>query len=130
MGLTLSAILIFFLFSNIPVHAGHIYKEKVYQEYWCSKYNGQTEIRLDDKTRVDCITENYAVEFDFANKWAECLGQSLHYSNLTGKRPACVLIIEHGKDWKQYKKLRKTARKHAVKVWYVTPEQIKQSRGI
>jgi hypothetical protein len=130
MGLAPSVIFILSLLMVTQAHAGHLFKEKEYQQYWCSKYNGQTEVKLGDKTRVDCLTENFAVEFDFASKWAECLGQSLHYANLTGKRPACVLIIEHGKDWKHYKKLRRTARKHAVKVWYVTPAQIKQSRGI
>jgi len=104
--------------------AGHLNPEKAYQQAWCEQYNGQTEVRLDDRTKVDCVTENYAVEFDFATKWAECLGQALHYANLTGKRGACVLIIEHGRDWKHFRKLRHTARKHNIKTWYITPEQI------
>jgi len=105
-------------------HAKHLHPEKIYQNEWCNKFSGQQEYRLEDNTRVDCLTKNYAVEFDFAAKWAECLGQALHYANLADKRPACVLIIEHGKDWKHYKKLRRTAKKHAVKIWYITPKDI------
>ena len=36
-----------------------------------------------------------AVEFDFANKWAECIGQALYYGQKTNRTPACVLIIEN-----------------------------------
>lgn len=104
--------------------AGHIHSEKAYRDEWCSRFNGETEVTLNDRTRVDCITENYVVELDFAAKWAECLGQALHYADLTGKRGACVLIIEHGKDWKHFKKLRHTARKHNIKAWYITPKQL------
>lgn len=103
----------------------HIHSEKTYQNQWCQQYNGETEVTLEDGTRADCLTENFAIEFDFATKWAECLGQALHYSDLTGKRPACVLIIEHGKDWKHYKKLRRSATFRAVKIWYIRPGQIK-----
>lgn len=81
-------------------------------------------MKLEDGTRVDCLTENYAVEFDFAPKWAEGLGQALHYSDLTGKRPAVVLIIEHPNDWKHFKKLKRSARKRAVKVWYMQPGDV------
>lgn len=65
--------------------------ERDYQADWC-EYS--TEVRLSDKTRVDCLTPEYAIEFDFANKWAECVGQSLHYAAMTGRLPGCVLIIE------------------------------------
>jgi len=105
-------------------YAGHIYLEKTYQRAWCDRFNGITEFKLCDRTRIDCLTENYAVEFDFASKWAECLGQALHYADMIGKNPACVLIVESKKDWKHYKKLHHTAKKHNVKVWYITPKQI------
>ena len=36
----------------------------------------------------------YAVEFDFAEKWAEAVGQALYYALKTGKKPAVVLIME------------------------------------
>lgn len=43
------------------------------------------EYRLSDNTRVDCMTDTLAVEFDFANKWAECIGQALYYGKQTKK---------------------------------------------
>ncbi len=49
--------------------------EKWYQEQWCTEQGGQVEVVLSDKTRCDCATETHAIEFDFANNWAEAVGQ-------------------------------------------------------
>ena len=54
------------------------------------------EYKLDDKTRVDCLTKELAVEVDFAPKWHECIGQALYYGRKTKRIPACVLILENG----------------------------------
>ena len=52
------------------------YREKYYQNEWCGRYHGIQEYKLRDGARVDCLTKNYAVEFDFAPKWAEGYGQA------------------------------------------------------
>ena len=105
------ALLLLFIInlSIIQCYSKHLYKEEVYQEYWCKQHNGIMEFQLDDKTRIDCLTQQYAVEVDFANKWAECIGQSLYYGLKTKKCPACLLIMEKGvKDekssnlWRNY----------------------------
>ncbi len=44
------------------------YYEKDYQKAWCNAKGGVQERILKDKARVDCVLEDYAVEFDFANK--------------------------------------------------------------
>ena len=80
--------------------AKHIHPEKYYQEQWCNEQGGEIEHVLSDGTRVDCLTDTHAIEFDFANKWAEAIGQSLHYAAMTGKIPGIVLIIESKKDSK------------------------------
>lgn len=80
--------------------------EKYHQGKWCEERNGTTELVLFDKTRVDCITEEYAVEFDFASKWAESLGQSLYYGMITNKTPGIVIILESEKDKLKYERLK------------------------
>lgn len=96
-----------------PVSCKHLQPEKYYQEQWCSKHKGVVEHKLSDKARVDCLTDKYAVEFDFAPKWAECIGQALYYGKMTGKQPACVLIMERGeKDLRYLKRLRKAVYKN------------------
>ena len=69
--------------------------ERYYQERYCS---GRLEVVLEDRTRIDCETAQYAIEYDFARNWAEAIGQSLHYARLTGKKAGIVLIIENLKD--------------------------------
>jgi len=66
--------------------------ERYYQDLWCQAHAGEVEVRQTDMTRVDCITYYHAIEFDFANKWAEAIGQALHYGIMTGKRAGIVLI--------------------------------------
>lgn len=81
---------------------------------------------LPDKTRVDCLTDEYAIEFDFAVKWAESLGQALYYSIMTKKKPGIVLIMEDPKDERYLKRLKVVADKLNIKVWAVTPETISE----
>lgn len=65
--------MIIFLFTAVIPAMGvqsksRVYFERDYQNYWCSTNNGKTEVILDDKTRIDCLTNNYAIEMDFADK--------------------------------------------------------------
>ena len=89
---------IFFIIIALPVQAAHLHKEKDYQEVWCKQAGGITEYVLDDGARVDCLTDEYAIEFDFASKWAEAVGQSLYYALKTEKEPGIVLILEKETD--------------------------------
>ena len=111
--------LILFLFLlTLPVQAKHLHYEREYQNAWAEKYNAQVEVILDDGTRVDCLTEEYAIEFDFANKWAEAIGQSLYYAIKTNKKPAIVLIMENPeKDERYYNRLKTVADKYGITVF-------------
>jgi len=44
-------------------------------------------------------------EFEFAKKWTEAVGQSLHYSLQTGKKAGIVLILESESDRKFWLRL-------------------------
>ena len=79
--------------------------EAYYQNEWCTPDFGRKEVILWDMTRVDCMTKDYAIEFDFAKKWAESIGQALYYSKLTGKAPAVVLILTSPTDYRYVKRI-------------------------
>ena len=79
--------------------------EAYYQKEWCTPDFGRKEVILWDMTRVDCMTKDYAIEFDFAKKWAESIGQALYYSKLTGKAPAVVLILTSPTDYRYAKRI-------------------------
>lgn len=55
--------------------------------------NATAEHVLPDGTRVDIVTSTYAIEVDFARKWAECVGQALFYALMTGKKPVCLVLV-------------------------------------
>ena len=79
--------------------------EMYYENEWCTPDFGRKEVILWDMTRVDCMTKDYAIEFDFAKKWAEAIGQSLYYSKLTRKSPAIVLILTSPTDYRYVKRI-------------------------
>lgn len=80
-------------------------KEAYYVSQWCRDDFGKREFVLWDNTRVDCLTKDYAIEFDFAKKWAESIGQSLYYAKMTGKKPAVTLILTQLEDYKYVKRI-------------------------
>ena len=101
----------------------HQHSESSYQHAWCSAHNGIEEYENPDKTRVDCLTKKRAVEFDFANKWAESIGQAEHYSLMTHKKGAVVLILEDPEtEMIYFERLKRIAKKHHLDAEYVTPE--------
>lgn len=95
--------------------------EASYRDAWCSSNNGVAEVINDDRTRVDCVTSEYAVEVDYASKWYEAVGQSLHYGIKTGKKPGILLIMKSDKDIKYYDRLMKAIDHYSlpITVWEI-----------
>ena len=116
------------VYSNAAL-ASQKHLEKEYQRIWCKEHNGITEYTLKDKTRIDCVTENYAIEFDFAKKWAESIGQALYYSLSINKHAGIVLIIKNPqKDLKYLTRLKEVASKYNIRVWIMTPSDIEKEQ--
>ena len=77
---------------------------------------GEIEHVLNDKTRIDCLTDSYACEFDFAKKWYEGVGQALWYSEKTGKKPCLALILKTKEDYKYYNRAQELCDKQGIKL--------------
>ena len=77
---------------------GYDFPEKYYQEKTCT--TGIIEYTNSDRTRTDCYTKTQSAEYDFANKWYECIGQSLHYAMLNQNHAVCGLMVEKESDTK------------------------------
>lgn len=108
----------------------HSHSESSFQHAWCSAHNGIEEYENKDRTRVDCLTEVHAVEFDFANKWAESIGQALHYQAMTGKKAMVVLILEDPqKEMVYYNRVKNLGQIHGSDVEYITPDILKIKDG-
>lgn len=87
--------------------------ERHYQDKHCA---GITEHVLPDRTRIDCLTETHAIEYDFGKKWAESIGQALGYAVETGRRPGIVLILKAPKDMKYWDKLNRVIDQQCLKI--------------
>ncbi|QYY36710.1 hypothetical protein [Ruficoccus sp. ZRK36] len=76
------------------LEAAREHSEAFYQVRAATQLNGQTEVALPNDTRCDILTDTYAIEVDFADKWTEAIGQSLNYAAQTGRQAAIILVIE------------------------------------
>ena len=63
---------------------------------WCSSVGGIDQFRTKDGTYVDCLTDEYAIEAEYDNKWKEGIGQALHYAESTNRK-AAILFIKRAK---------------------------------
>jgi len=98
------------------------YYEKHYQTLLCNELGGEMEYVLQDKTRVDCLTDEYAIEVDFAKKWAEGVGQSLYYAHMTGRKPAVGFIMNSEKDKRYFKRINALAKEYEIKIYIIEKE--------
>lgn len=115
---TLCVALLSGCFGGRPLH------ERDVQRFWCDRHHGEQEHRLTDGTRIDCLTTEYAVEVEYAAKWAEAIGQSLFYARMTDRKPGIVLIMRERGDERFLKRLRKVAGEQGIKVWTVKPHEV------
>ncbi len=72
---------------------------------------GQTQI-ANIENNVRGVSANggvseYAVETEFAHKWAESVGQCLYYSKITGKKPAVAIILKKPTDYRYIRRINK-----------------------
>lgn len=106
--------------------AKRLHPERAYQERWCSAAGGVLEVVLEDGARVDCLTDAYAVEFDFCDKWAESFGQAWLYAAGTGRLPGVVLIFEQPGGDVYLERLRRAAAAtgRELQIWTMRPEDL------
>ena len=109
---------LFFILASLSVaSAGRLMPERYYQELYAEQVGGQVEVTAPDgKSRCDILTEGLAIEADFADKWAEAIGQSLNYGFQFNKKPAILLIMEHKEDERHYIRLGSLIRHYGLEI--------------
>ena len=75
----------------------HYRYEYEYQAVIHQQVGGQREYRVQNGI-VDILTDDYAIEVEFASKWKESIGQALWYGMQTNRLPAIVLIKKEKSD--------------------------------
>ena len=86
-----------------------IENEAFYSNKFCKEMSGKSEHVLKDLSRVDCLTDTHAYEFDWADgmKVYEAIGQSLYYASETGKEPGIYLLIRKKNSEKHIRKVKR-----------------------
>ncbi|PHK97347.1 hypothetical protein CGL56_16200 [Neolewinella marina] len=65
---------------------------------------GRTEVAV-TSGRVDILTDDYAIEVDWAPKWKESVGQALWYGLQSNRRAGIILILRDAGDYKYFLQL-------------------------
>jgi len=113
-------IILLLLIISLPIFSQNKkQKESYYRDFFADTIKGKTEVLLNDKSRVDIVTDSFAIEVDFAEKWAESIGQSLYYAEKLNKKPAILIIIDGYNDEKYLKRLVTVISKLNVKLWVI-----------
>ena len=99
--------------------------EKDIASKWCEEQGGQSEYRTINATYVDCLTTDYAVEAEFDYKWKESIGQSLHYAQATGKKPAILYVRRQKSRVDYYTQLIDAITHHGldIRIYFINEEE-------
>ena len=98
-----------FTLITISMSCYAIENEAFYSDKFCKEMSGKSEHVLKDLSRVDCLTDTHAFEFDWADgmKVYEAIGQSLYYASETGKDPGIYLLIRKKNSEKHIRKVKR-----------------------
>jgi len=99
-------------FSQLPKQL-----ESYYQINFADTINGVREYRLFDGTRVDIVTDTFAIEVDFASKWSQSVGQALYYGYVLNKKPAILLVVNGKLEDRFVARLVRVAANTGLTVW-------------
>lgn len=101
------------------------WSHKLKAALWCEE-----EVRLWDDSRVDLLTSEYAIEIDWAHKWAESFGQSQYYAETTNRKPAVILLVkDFDKEERHIYRAKIVAARLQVPVWLVDVKKKQLIRG-
>ena len=100
-----------------PVKMPATSKTERYYQLKCNEtLQGRVEYRLPDATRVDILTEDLAIEVDFAKIYYEAIGQACHYAEMTGRKPAILLIVREKYQEKYIKAAARVCKSTKIRV--------------
>ena len=109
--------LIVLLLFSVTMFSQTKQRESYYQKEFAKAIDGEIEYVLEDRTRVDVLTDEYTIEVDFAYKWAESIGQSLHYAKMLDKKAGVLLVVNGDEDHRFVMRLMGVAIKYNITVW-------------
>lgn len=110
------------------IAVSRLHPEYWYIRNWCEAHGGELRKALNDGTQCDCMTDDYVVEVEYANKWKNAIGKVLHYSLQSGKRSTIVLVLEHEREEVYFRQLQMLIRYFSlpIDIWKTGPGKMTQ----
>jgi hypothetical protein len=112
--LLLLFVLLLFGASTCPNRKIHF--KKVFSE----SINGKLNVPLDYKNTVDIATDTFAIDVEFAPKWATSIGHSLYAATKLNKKAAILLITYKDYDTNYVNILMPIANKYDITIWTIS----------
>ena len=121
--LILAAVVLFLIFGKTK-KVEQKYQKGTERQFQVEHAEGKIEVSFNHngmRGRIDDLTGTHAIEYDFAKKWPEAIGQALLYSSVKRKQAGIVLIMQGEGDQKHLDKLIYTIRtkRLGIDVWTV-----------
>ena len=103
--------------------------ETYYTQAIAQAHGWQAEITTPAGTRCDIVVPGqFAIEVDWAGKWAECYGQAVHYGDELGLEPVMLFLTGKGESPADIERGALLGQRHGVQVWYYNVQTSKLKR--
>jgi hypothetical protein len=77
------------------------WNENEHADFIQTLIGGEREFSV-ESGRIDLLTDEYAFEVEWANKWKDAIGQAVWYGLQTNKKPGIILLLKSKEDYKYY----------------------------
>lgn len=81
------------------------------------RFQAEVEVPVWDGTRCDLLTDEFAIEVDWATKWAEALGQAMYYAIALDRKPAILLLVKDYKDRRYAHRAQAVCSKYGIRMF-------------
>lgn len=91
-------------------------------------FGEEYEYILWDRSRVDILTIEHAIEVDWSSKQAEAIGQSLWYASQTNRKPGIILLVkDFEREFKNIYRCKIACQPYGIPIWLV---KVQDGNGI
>jgi hypothetical protein len=101
-NITSILILLFLTFNVIEGFSqSNDWNENEHADFIQALIGGEREHSV-ESGRIDLLTDEYAFEIEWANKWKDAIGQAIWYGLQTNKKPGIILLLKSKENYKYY----------------------------
>ena len=113
------------IFSANRACAAHVKTEPGYAKEWCQQHQGKAGIRTPSGARIDCQTDEFVIDFAYAENWDKAIGQALSLAMEQKRQAGIALIIENPQDQPFWLIMNRTISHFQlpIRTWFINPSK-------